>query len=109
MYFGTYESVKLSIDCDGEDMEYLLTYIVIINLLGFASMYIDKKRAINSRHRIKESTLWTIALAGGAIGSSIGMKRFRHKTKHKSFTVGFPLLAFIDVALFVYVMYLLGY
>lgn len=89
-------------------MQYLFLAFIGINLLGFVFMYIDKKRAINHKYRIKEATLWQIAIFGGAIGSGFGMKLFRHKTKHKLFLIGIPLLAIIHIALIIFVNSLLN-
>jgi uncharacterized membrane protein YsdA (DUF1294 family) len=41
-------------------------------------------------------------LLGGAVGTTLGMQLFRHKTKHLSFKIGFPLLAVIELILFIY-------
>ena len=72
-----------------------LAYLVFVNLLGFALMGIDKKKAEKGKWRIPEKTLFTVAIIGGSVGSILGMKVFRHKTKHKSFTTGMPaILAF---------------
>lgn len=83
-----------------------LLYFIGMNIAGFCAMYIDKKRAIKGEYRIKEKVLWNYAFLGGAIGTTIGMKRFRHKTKHRAFAIGFPLLAVVYVGLFFYIMYL---
>jgi len=84
----------------------LLLYFVGINIAGFIAMYIDKNRAIKGDYRIKEKVLWNYALLGGAIGTTIGMRKFRHKTKHVNFSIGFPLLALIYTALFLYIVYM---
>jgi len=68
-------------------------------MLGLLSMYIDKKRAEKGEYRIKEFTLWQIALLGGSLGSYIGMRKFRHKTNHSSFKIGFFLLATIQTGI----------
>lgn len=78
------------------NFKYFLIYILIINLIGFLFMYIDKKRAINHQFRISENTLLLLSILGGSIGSFIGMYKFRHKTKKKKFTVGIPLIFIIE-------------
>ncbi len=65
----------------------------------------DKKRAIRGEWRIKESTLWLVALLGGAIGGFIGMRVYRHKTKHTSFAFLFPLIACAQIVLLVYLSF----
>ena len=84
-------------------MKFLLFYWVIANLIGLYVMYSDKEKAKRGQYRIKESTLWKVAVAGGAVGSYIGMILFRHKTKHPNFKIGFPLLLVIQVALLLYI------
>lgn len=81
----------------------VLYYIVFANLLGFVLMGMDKKRARINERRIPERTLWGIAILGGSIGSFIGMRYFRHKTRHSSFTIGMPVLIVIHVVLFSYI------
>ncbi|CEH35024.1 DUF1294 domain-containing protein [Romboutsia lituseburensis] len=78
------------------NFKYFFIYILIINLIGFLFMYIDKKRAINHQFRISENTLLLLSILGGSIGSFIGMYKFRHKTKKKKFTVGIPLIFIIE-------------
>ena len=75
----------------------ILIYLVIINLIAFLAMYIDKKRAKWGRWRIKESTLFTLVLLGGGIGGIAGMHTFRHKTKKLRFVIGFPLILIVEV------------
>ena len=69
-----------------------LTYLVIVNILGFALMGIDKKKAGKNKWRIPEKTLFIVAAIGGSVGSILGMRVFRHKTKHTKFTVGMPAI-----------------
>lgn len=69
-----------------------LIYLIIINLIGFTSMGIDKYKAAHHKWRISEKTLFIIALAGGSLGSIAGMQIFRHKTKHPSFYIGMPII-----------------
>ncbi|WP_255604585.1 MULTISPECIES: DUF1294 domain-containing protein [unclassified Clostridioides] len=79
-------------------------YFIIINIIGLSSMYIDKKKAIKNKWRIKETTLLAIAIIGGSIGSIIGMYSFRHKTKHIKFTLGIPFIILLQLLLFYFYM-----
>ena len=69
----------------------VLSYLLIINIIAFILYGIDKKRAIRNEFRIRESVLLWIARLGGAIGSWLGIKLFRHKTKHTKFRIVVPL------------------
>lgn len=75
----------------------LLTYLTIINIIGFFSMGIDKYKAVHHKWRIPEKTLFIIALMGGSAGSIAGMQLFRHKTKHPSFFIGMPVILILQV------------
>lgn len=82
-------------------------YLLVINVTGYVLMFIDKRRAQNNQWRIKEATLFLTAAIGGSIGSMLGMKVFRHKTKHLSFLIGMPAIFIVQVALAVgYFVYL---
>lgn len=65
-------------------------------------MIIDKKRSQNNKWRISEKHLLTIGFLGGAFGAYIGMKRFRHKTRHKAFSLGIPFFMIIHISLMIY-------
>lgn len=82
----------------------LIIYIVCINLCGFAVMGIDKYKAKKKTFRIPEATLFTVALFGGSLGTTLGMFLFRHKTRHWYFLYGMPLILFIQ-ALIIYLLY----
>ena len=75
----------------------ILIYLVAINLITFVTMYVDKKKAIWGKWRIKESTLFTLVFLGGGIGGIAGMYLFRHKTKKTRFVIGFPLILITEV------------
>lgn len=83
-------------------MKVLFLYLLTMNALGLLVMLADKRRAQKNRWRIPEATLMTIAALGGSLGSLAGMQLFRHKTRHRKFTLGIPaiLLAQIALALF---------
>lgn len=71
-------------------------YFIIINLIAFTIMGIDKKKAKNRKWRIPERTLFLNAIIGGSIGMIFGMYFFHHKTKHLSFTLGIPIIIAIQ-------------
>ena len=74
-------------------------YLVIMNLLGFAMMGIDKKRAVRGAWRISEASLFLVAFLGGALGCTLGMRHFRHKTRHWYFKYGMPAVFAVQVFL----------
>lgn len=78
-------------------MQYLCYYLLIMNAAGFLLMPLDKKKAKLGQWRIPETTLMTIAALGGSIGSLLGMKLFRHKTKHLKFTMGIPAILTLQI------------
>lgn len=72
--------------------EIFIFYLGMVNLSAFCLFGLDKRRAVKRLWRIPERRLFAIALAGGSIGALAGMYGFRHKTRHKLFAVGMPLL-----------------
>lgn len=76
-------------------------YFLVINILLFVLMGIDKFNAKMGNRRIPEATLFAIAILGGGIGGTLGMYSFRHKTRHWYFAVFFPILAVADAVLIV--------
>jgi len=81
-------------------------YIIIINLITFLAMFIDKKKAQKGKWRISESALFTLVLLGGGIGGIAGMYAFRHKTKKLSFTIGFPVILILEILIVIYFTFL---
>ena len=79
-------------------------YLLFINLTGAFVNIADKYKAKKNKWRGKENTLWLIAVLGGAPLSYITIKSIRHKTKHKSFMIGMPLLSVIQIALIIYLI-----
>lgn len=80
-------------------IKFVIAYVIIINIIGLFSMLIDKRRAIKKIWRIPEKTLFLIAILGGSIGSNIGMRLFRHKTKHWYFVFGMPAILIIQLVI----------
>ena len=97
-------------------------YLVLVNLIGFAAMGMDKAKAKAKareeekareagrppkyKSRIRERTLFLWAIIGGSIGSILGMYAFRHKTKHWYFRIGMPVILLLQIAAVILVWYL---
>ena len=79
----------------------ILIYLLVINIVAFLAMFIDKKKAQKGKWRIKESTLLILALIGGSIGAIIGMYTFHHKTKKPRFFIGIPVIIVLQILLII--------
>ena len=77
----------------------LLYYLIVINIVTFLVYGIDKWKAKQGSWRISEATLLILAVIGGCIGVLLGMKVWRHKTQHKKFKYGLPLILLAQIAL----------
>lgn len=80
-------------------MQLILIYLLAINVFAFFLYGIDKWKAKRSKWRIPEMTLLSIAVIGGSVGAWIGMKVWHHKTMHKKFKYGVPLILVAQVTL----------
>ena len=80
----------------------IFVYLVIINIIGFLAMGIDKRKAKKNSWRIPEKTLFIITTLGGGIGTVTGMYIFRHKTKKIDFVIGLPAILILEIILIVY-------
>lgn len=72
-------------------------YILLISLIGFILMGIDKYKASKERWRVKELTFMFISIIGGSVGIIIGMITFKHKVNKKKFSIGIPLLYILNI------------
>ena len=82
----------------------VLIFYASMSLVAFILYGVDKQRAKQGKWRIKESVLLGVSFLGGSVGALIGMKAFRHKTKHRYFWfVGFLGLIW-QAALAIYLM-----
>lgn len=78
-----------------------------MNLIAFALYGIDKRRAKQGAWRISEYILLLVALLGGSLGALLGMRYFRHKTRHRKFRYGVPLILLLQLGLGLYFFLLL--
>lgn len=82
------------------NIKWILLYLLIINLLTFLIMAIDKFKAKRMSRRIPEKTLFTLVFLGGGIGGIIAMYTIRHKNKKVRFIIGFPMILIIEIVAF---------
>ena len=85
-------------------MNILLIYLLAANIVTFVVFGIDKYKAKRSLWRIPEASLLTMAVIGGSIGAWLGTKVWHHKTLHKKFKYGIPLIIALQTALAVYLL-----
>ena len=81
----------------------LLIYFFVINLYAYILYAIDKYKSKKLKGRISEKTLIIAAVIGGSIGALLAMNMFHHKTQHKTFTIGIPLILMAQVVLLIFV------
>jgi uncharacterized membrane protein YsdA (DUF1294 family) len=107
-----------------ETEQIIFIYLVVINVVTFFTYGIDKWKAASKRElsktrfksaereqfrpkakarrskwRIPEATLLGLAVIGGSFGAWLGMKVWHHKTKHKKFQYGIPLILIAQMAI----------
>lgn len=81
------------------ELKNIVIYLVIVNIIGFLAMYLDKQKAKKGSWRIQEKTLMMLTALGGGIGTLTGMYVFRHKTKKLKFTIGIPVIIIAEILL----------
>ena len=82
----------------------LAVWLIAINLVTFAVYGADKRRARRGAWRVPEKTLFLLPLLGGSVGALLGMRVFRHKTKHWYFVWGVPAILLAQMALVVWLL-----
>ena len=78
----------------------LFVYIIGINVFTLFLFGHDKRAAKMQRRRVRERTLLLFAALGGSVGALFGMRIYRHKTRHRKFTVGVPVILLAQIILF---------
>lgn len=84
---------------------WIILYLIVVNVIGFIMMGADKYRARRRSWRIPEAHLFLVAIIGGALGTTLGMYLFRHKTRHWYFAYGMPAILAVQIIL-IAVLYL---
>ena len=89
-------------------MEYVAVYLLFINVIAVAFCFVDKLRAKRGGWRIPEKTLFIISGLGGSVGMYATMRFIRHKTKHKRFMIGLPLIIILQTIILLAFLHLVA-
>jgi hypothetical protein len=92
----------------GIPLHVVLAYFITVNVLGLVLFGIDKWKAKHDKWRISEATLLSVTVIGGSIGAWVGMKVWHHKTMHKKFKYGIPLVMVLQFVLLLFTLYWLN-
>ena len=76
----------------------LWIYLGVISIVGFILPAVDKIKAQQGKWRISEKSLFIVSIIGGSVAMYISMRLFHHKTKHKRFMIGIPLIIVLQLA-----------
>jgi len=82
---------------------YLLYYLIFVNIFAIFLCIVDKVNAKNNFWRISEKMLFIISLIGGSFGMYLTMRFIRHKTLHKRFMIGLPIIILLQIIALIYV------
>ncbi len=85
-------------------MKIIIISWIVINIITYIVYAIDKWKAKKDKWRTPESTLIILAAIGGSIGALLAMYTLRHKTQHKKFYIGVPVILFLQIACLIYFM-----
>ena len=80
----------------------LAIWLVLINVITFFVFGLDKWKAKRKEknekvRRVPEKTLLILSALGGSVGALLAMRAFRHKTLHKAFRFGVPLILALQI------------
>ncbi len=77
----------------------LLIYLLSINIVSVFVCVYDKHQAKKQGWRVSEKFLFALCLLGGNVGMYLTMQKIRHKTKHKRFMIGIPIIILFQLAI----------
>ena len=89
-------------------LQIIIYALFALNLITFIIYGIDKFKAKKAKWRIPESTLLLLAVFGGSIGAWLGLQVWRHKTQHKKFYIGIPMILTLQVIATIYILTLIA-
>lgn len=79
-------------------MQFLLVYFIAVSAASIFFTVYDKRAAVCGKWRISEKMLFFIAMLGGSVSMYLTMKAVRHKTRHKKFMIGLPIVIILQIA-----------
>ena len=79
--------------------KWIIYILCAANMITFLLYGWDKLCARKGWWRVPEKVLLLFAFFGGSLGALLGMRAFRHKTKHRKFTILVPLFLALQIAL----------
>lgn len=79
-------------------------YLLVVNVVTFIAFGVDKRKAKHNKWRIAEKTLLMLAAIGGSVGALIAMRVFHHKTKHKKFYIGVPVIILLQIVFAIWIL-----
>lgn len=85
-------------------MKYFLIYLAAVSIIAAVMTVSDKSRAKKHGRRIAEKTLFITAVLGGSAAMYLTMLAVRHKTKHKRFMIGLPLIMIVQTVIIAFVI-----
>lgn len=85
-------------------MKYFLIYLAAVSIIAVITTVSDKSRAKKHKRRIAEKTLFGTAVLGGSAAMYLTMLAIRHKTKHKRFMIGLPLIIIVQAIVIAFVI-----
>lgn len=80
-------------------MKFVMIYLIMINILAFLMMTLDKYKARKHAWRVPEKSFFLLSIIGGSLGTWIGMYICHHKTRHWYFVVGIPIILLLQILL----------
>ena len=85
--------------------KYFIIYVIGLNLISLILCLADKRSAVKGHWRVSEKTLFIVSLLGGAPLMYLSMRLFHHKTRHKRFMIGLPIIIILQVLLAAFFLY----
>ncbi len=76
-----------------------IVWLLIVNILIFILMLVDKNSAEQKMWRIPEKALWVLSLLGGSVGFLVAMVVSHHKILKLEFKYGVSLICLIESAI----------